>query len=75
MEIKEFKVKGYNCKSKKLLVVDGEPVVLADSSSRISIMIQYIQGYIADEEIKDGSVLKLLKPLKERWTSENGSKK
>lgn len=67
MNFETISVPGYNTKNKKLLMIDGQPVALANGESRISLFIQYIQGYDVEENIWDKRVLKKLTPYRERY--------
>lgn len=66
------KIVGYNCPSKWVLCINGIPVVVANSKSRISIMMSYVEGYpINDLDLIDNSVLKVLKAYRDKYAEEN----
>jgi hypothetical protein len=55
MDIQIHNVKQYNGPKRKVLSVDGVPVVIARSRKRLEIFSAYLQGYtieIADKKVK-----------------------
>lgn len=58
MQIKTKAIKQYNSTYKHLLIVNGEPICLADGGARLSEFIKYLEGYEAD--INDGAIKKAL---------------
>lgn len=67
MEISVKRVKGYNCPSKHLLLIDGNPVIFANSEFRVREMISYIGG---DSEINIRGAVKMLKPYRNQYARE-----
>ena len=67
MNFQIVSIPGYNTKNKKLLLVDGEPVALANGASRLSLLIQYIQGYDIEAQITDKRVMRNLKGYREQY--------
>ena len=60
MNIQVKKIKGYNCPSKYLLIIDNEPVVFSNSNKRMSTLISYVEGYTSEEDVSDKSVARIL---------------
>lgn len=67
MKFEAKKIKGYSCPSKCLLLIDEEPVCFANIESRVCYMIAFVEGFNNGEEIKDGSILRLLQGFKEKY--------
>ena len=64
MNIRTKAIKQYNSTYKHLLIVDGEPICMADSGKRVSEFIKYLEGY--DANINDGAIIKALNLCKEK---------
>lgn len=60
VKIQIKRIKGYNCPSKFLLLINDEPAVFANSKHLISRLISYVQGYTKGEDISDKSILRIL---------------
>jgi len=61
------RVKGYNCPNKHLLMINGDPVIFANSESRLRDMIGWIGG---DSSINVSGAVKVLKPYRELYSRE-----
>lgn len=68
MEIKVEKVKQYNSTYKHVVMVNGKPVCITDSSKRASLIVAYLTGYAVD--INDGSVEKVLVEIRRGGATE-----
>lgn len=51
---KIIRVKGWSCPSKYILMKDGEPIIFANGRKRLSVCMQYLEGY--DVDIQDKAV-------------------
>ena len=56
------KIKGYNCPDKYLLSKDDIPIMFANGKKRLSLCIQYLEGY--PTEIGDKSIERVLNNIK-----------
>jgi hypothetical protein len=71
MDIKIVNVVGYNTPSKKVLCINGDPVVVANGSARLESLAGYVMGTVKAEDVYDKKVLGALKAYKE--ACENGN--
>lgn len=64
-----IRVAGYSCPSKYLLMFNGKPVMFANSQRRLSLCIQYIEGY--DTQLLDGKIKRILDKIKGEYYEAN----
>ena len=67
MEFEIIRVSGYSCPGKSLLMVDGIPVLFANSSARLQRAAAYIQGYDHPSSFTDQKILKLLNKYRKKF--------
>lgn len=59
-------VVGYNTPSKKVLCVNGEPIVVLNGDNRASTLIGYLMGVVEEDKIIDKKVLGVLNKYKNK---------
>lgn len=60
-----IRVPHYNAPHKYLVIHNGKPFCITNKPRQAANIVMYLDGYIGDDEIMDGKIIKLKKALED----------